>query len=144
MINWANEPPNQKTGLLMNTKIAVLFAALFLSGNALADTYYGILNAVSSNSGRTHHVTFTYEIDLTYKDNVTGVLKIAGPVTSCSGDHELISGSIKDNVVILRTKKPEGFRCGAILFKGEVVGNKFVGKVPWNGIPTDLELEKKN
>ena len=128
----------------MNKKFTVLIAAFILSGNVFADTYYGILNGVSSNSGRAYHVTFTYEIDLTYKDNVTGILKIAGPGSSCSGDHELASGSIKDNVVILRTKKPEGFKCGVLLFKGEVVGNKFVGKVPWNGIPTDLELEKKN
>lgn len=128
----------------MNKKITVLIATFILSGNVCADTYYGILNATSSNNTRLHPITFTYEIDLSYKDNITGVLKLAGPSTPCSGDHELISGSIKDNIVILRTKKPEGFRCGAILFKGEVIGNKFVGKVPWNGIQADLELEKKN
>jgi hypothetical protein len=128
----------------MSPKIAVLSIGFILSSAVFADTYYGALNAVSHTTGRSHPVTFTYNIDLSSKDNITGTLEIAGPITSCSGVHEIASGSIKNNKVILRTKKPDGFRCGVLLFRGEVNGDKFVGKVPWNGIQADLELEKKN
>jgi hypothetical protein len=128
----------------MKLKIAVLSMGFTLSSAVFADTYYGILKASAHTAGRSHSLTLTYKLDLSNKDNITGTLDVAGPLTSCSGEHEIASGSIKDNVITLRTKKTEGFRCGVITFRGEVSGNKFVGKVPWGGVPVDVELEKQN
>ena len=116
---------------------------LILTSAVFADTYYGILDAVS-RSGKTFPVTFTYNIDLSNKDKITGTLDISGPRTSCSGKYEITSGSIKNNAITLRTKDLDGPKCGVIVFRGAIEGNKFVGKVPWNGAQTDLELEKKN
>jgi hypothetical protein len=31
-----------------------------------------------------------------------------------------------------------------MVFRGEIEGNKFVGKVPWNGTQVDMELERQN
>ncbi len=127
----------------MKLKTSTLLIGLILTNAALADTYYGILNAVS-RSGKTFPVTFTYNIDLSNKDNITGTVDIAGPRTACSGTHEITSGSIKNNAITLRTKDLDGAKCGAMVFRGEIEGNKFVGKVPWNGVQTDLELRKQN
>ncbi len=116
---------------------------LILTNAALADTYYGILNAVT-RMGKPSPITFTYDIDLSNKDNITGTLDIAGPMTACSGKHEITSGSISNNSITLRTKNLDGPKCGVIRFSGEIEGNKLVGKVPWNGVQTDLELRKQN
>ncbi len=127
----------------MKLKIAVLSAGLLLSNTVLSDTYYGILDA-PTRSGKSHSVTFTYKIDLSNKDAITGMLDIAGARTACSGEHEIASGSIKNNVITLRTKDLDGPKCGVITFKGQINGNKLVGKVPWNGKQVDMELEKQN
>ena len=124
-------------------KIIYLSIFIFNINSAIADTYTGILQAISHRTGTTHPVSFTYKLDTSNTENITGTLDIAGPSTDCSGEHELASGSIKNNQVILRTKRRDGFRCGVILFKGEVQGNKLVGKVPWNGYQIDLELENE-
>ncbi len=58
--------------------------------------------------------------------------------------HEITSGSINNNSIALRTKDLDGPKCGVIRFNGEIEGNKLVGKVPWNGVQTDLELRKQN
>ena len=136
--------PNPKLTIHMKLKIAVLSIGLNLTSTVFADTYYGILTAVNATTGRSHGVTLTYKLDLSNKDSITGTLDIAGSQTSCSGEHEIASGSIKNNVITLRTKKPDGFRCGVIAFKGEISGNKFIGKVPWSGAQVDVELEKQN
>jgi len=128
---------------MMKLKTSFFLIGLISTSAVFADTYYGILNAVS-RSGNTFPVTFTYNIDLLNKDKITGTLDISGPRTACSGKHEIASGSIKNNVITLRTKDLDGPKCGVIRFSGEIESNKFVGKVPWNGTQTDLVLEKKN
>ena len=127
----------------MKLKVILISMGCILSGAVLADTYSGT-SMVKGVRGGAHSVAFTYKIDLSNKNNITGTLDIAGHATSCSGEHEIASGSIKDNIVTLRTKKPDGFKCGVIAFNGEVDGNKFVGKIPWNGAQVELTLEKQN
>jgi hypothetical protein len=127
----------------MKLKTSVFLIGLILTGTVFADTYYGILNA-AARSGKTFPVTLTYKIDLSNKDKITGTLEIAGSRTSCSGVHEIASGSIKNNIITLRTKDIDGPKCGVIKFQGELNGNKLVGKVPWSGAQTDIELEKQN
>jgi hypothetical protein len=128
---------------MMKLKISFLGVALVITNNVFAETYYGILNAVT-RMGRPSPITFTYNIDLSNKDNITGTLDISGPMTACSGKHEITSGSISNNSITLRTKNLDGPKCGVIRFSGEIEGNKLVGKVPWNGVQTDLELRKQN
>ena len=124
-------------------KLAWLTIIFCCVNSAFAETYTGILTAISHRTGTTHPVTFTYKLDVSNSESITGTLDISGPSTDCSGEHELANGSIKNNLVVLRTKKRDGFRCGVILFKGEVQGDKFIGKVPWNGHQIDLELENQ-
>jgi hypothetical protein len=127
----------------MKLKTSVFLIGLISTSAAFADTYYGILNAVN-RMGRPTSITFTYNIDLSNKDKITGTLEISGPMTACSGKHEITSGSISNNSIALRTKDLDGPKCGVIRFSGEIEGNKLVGKVPWNGVQTDLELRKQN
>jgi hypothetical protein len=127
----------------MKLKTSVFLIGLILTNVAIADTYYGILNAVN-RMGRPTSITFTYNIDLSNKDKITGTLDVSGPNTACSGKHEITSGSINNNSIALRTKDLDGPKCGVIRFNGEIEGNKLVGKVPWNGVQTDLELRKQN
>jgi hypothetical protein len=127
----------------MKFKISVFLLGLILTSTVFADTYHGVLDAVS-RSGKTFPVSFTYKIDLSNKDKITGTLDIAGPRTSCSGKHEIASGSIKGNAINLKTKDLDGPKCGAMVFSGVIEGNKFIGKVPWNGMQVDMELEKQN
>ena len=126
----------------MKLKISILSIGLTFTTAVFADTYYGILDTVS-RSGKSFPVTFTYKINLSNQDNITGTLDIAGPRTACSGEHAVESGSIKNNVITLRTKNLDGPKCGAMVFRGSIEGSKFVGKVPWNGVQIDLELEKQ-
>jgi hypothetical protein len=127
----------------MKLKTSVFLIGLIATSAAFADTYYGILNAVN-RMGRPTSITFTYNLDLSNKDKITGTLDISGPNTACSGKHEITSGSINNNSINLRTKDLDGPKCGVIRFNGEIEGNKLVGKVPWNGVQTDLELRKQN
>ena len=127
----------------MKLKTSVFLVGLISTSAVFADTFYGTLSA-ATRMGRPTSITFTYNIDLSNKDKITGTLDVAGSTTACSGKHEITSGSIKNNAITLRTKNIDGPKCGAIVFSGEIEGNKFVGKVPWNGVQTDLELKKQN
>jgi len=115
---------------------------LLISFPVLADSYTGQISTTTIRSGRDKVVSFIYKIDLSNKENIRGTLEISGSLTRCSGEYEVMGGSIKNNSVILTTKKHEREGCRSPDFKGEVDGNKFVGQITWLNSQTDIVLVK--
>jgi hypothetical protein len=119
------------------------FLIIFFPTICFAEIYSGNVD-YTTQKGIRRTMYFEYNINLDNPNNISGGLNISGH-SVCNGAHEIESGSIKNSNLILRTKlRDESNKlCGRIIFNGEVVGDKLVGKVPWGGNILDIELKKK-
>jgi len=113
-----------------------------LASQVFADSYTGQLATSTFRSGRNHTVSFNYKIDISNKENINGTLYVSGASTTCSGEYEVSNGSIKNNLVLLKTNKLDREGCHAPIFKGEIDGNNFVGQISWRGNQNDIVLTK--
>ena len=117
------------------------FLLLFTSLNCFGEIFTGTVN-YTTQLGHQRAMFFEYNIDLSNPDKITGTLEISQH-TICNGLHEIEFGSLKGNVINLRTRLREGNTCGRIILVGELDGNKIIGKVPWGQNRLDVELKKK-
>jgi hypothetical protein len=117
------------------------FILFFISFPSFGEIFTGNV-AFTAHSGHSRTMHFEYNIDLSNPDKITGTVEISNHPT-CKGLHEIELGSLKGNVISLRTKLKDGNLCGRIILVGELEGNKIIGKVPWGQNQLVVELRKK-
>ncbi len=117
------------------------FLLFFYSLSSFGEIFTGNV-AYTTHAGHSRTMHFEYNIDLSNPDKIIGTVEISHHPT-CNGMHEIEFGSLKGNVINLRTKLRDGNLCGRIILVGELDGNKIIGKVPWGQNRLDVELKKK-
>jgi hypothetical protein len=72
----------------------------------------------------------------------TGKLEFAGPVR-CRGVTKIESGALLGDTVIFKTEPLPPVQCPSVTFSGKVVGDTWVGILPWNGKDNEVAFKKK-
>jgi hypothetical protein len=116
----------------------VFSSALFLS-NALAESYYGIINA-KTTTGRDK----SYSIAISYETKADGSIQgkynpqSAGP---CGGERPIL-GVMRDGMLEFITDVHGLKGCGANRFKGKKDGDNWVGQINFGGEQKDITFVK--
>ena len=72
----------------------------------------------------------------------TGKLEFAGPVR-CRGVTKIEAGALLGDTVIFKTEPLPPVQCPSVTFSGKVVGDTWVGILPWNGKDNEVAFKKK-
>jgi hypothetical protein len=120
-------------------KSLLLFISLLMANLVMAaETYHGNFH-IENRFGLKTNVAFTYSLNLSDKQKITGDLNITGGKGTCFRDYKLASGFIRGENVELVTEALEG-DCGPFTFRGKVEGDSIVGTVRFAGQPREISL----
>ncbi len=72
----------------------------------------------------------------------SGEIEFAGPVR-CKGIAKIESGTILSDSVVFKTEPLPPVQCPSVTFSGKVVGDTWVGILPWNGKDNEVAFKKK-
>ena len=73
---------------------------------------------------------------------ISGEMEFAGPVR-CKGIAKIESGTILSDSVVFKTEPLPPVQCPSVTFSGKVVGDTWVGTLPWNGKDNEVVFKKK-
>ena len=122
-------------------KLILFFSLISLNGLVIAETFHGTTEIDGSGAkvGRKVTIAFTYTLNMSDKEKITGDVNITGGRSPCFRDYKIVSGSIRGENVILTTEALDG-NCGPFTFKGKFEGKEIVGTIPFGGESRAISL----
>ncbi len=82
------------------------------------------------------------KIDKNAEGAFLGEMQFTGPVR-CLGITKIESGKIAGDLVSFKTEPLPVIQCPPVTFSGKVVGDTWVGILPWNGKDNEVVFKKK-
>ncbi len=82
------------------------------------------------------------KIDKNAEGAFLGEMQFTGPVR-CLGIAKIESGKITGDLVSFKTEPLPVIQCPPVTFSGKVVGDTWVGILPWNGKDNEVVFKKK-
>lgn len=82
------------------------------------------------------------DIDKESDGSFTGEMQFTGRVR-CRGIAKIESGKIANGEVTFKTEPLPAPQCPGVSYKGKVVGDSWVGILPWNRVQNEVTFNKK-